>query len=60
MAFKGLRVQRPRKKEALDLVDVFAPEVIHLTGVLNAFGESRETEVLAELDQGSDQGVGFG
>ena len=55
-----VRIERPGQQEALGFVDVFAAEVVHLVGGLDAFGEGGEAEVLAELDEGADQRLGLG
>ena len=57
---EGFRVEGFGEEESLYLVDVFAAEVVDLAGAFDSFGEGLQAEVFAELDEGVDEGVGFG
>ena len=59
LGFEHVGVEGPGEEEALGLVDVLATEMVHLAGGLDAFGEGLEPEVLAELDEGPDERLGF-
>ena len=59
LCFEGVRVEWPREQESLYLIHVLAAELVELAGGLDAFGEGRESEVPAELDERAHERFGL-
>jgi hypothetical protein len=59
LGFEHVGVEGPGEEIALGLVDVLTTQMVHLACRFDAFGEGLEPEVLAELDEGPDECLGF-
>ncbi len=59
LGLQGLRVERARQQESLNLVDILVAKMIDLAHRFDAFSQGDEAKVLAELHVGADERVGF-